>query len=54
VTAVPGAVAIIIALLVFPVVAIMGSVTIAVLLGWALDRDAAERHEGSELIDVNY
>ncbi len=50
----PGAVAIILALLVFPVIAIMGSVTIAALLGWALNRDAEERFEGSELIDVNY
>ncbi len=50
----PGAVAIIIALLVFPVIAIMGSVTIAALLGWALNSDAAERYEGSELIDTNY
>ncbi len=50
----PGAVAIIIALLVFPVIAIMGSVTIAALLGWALNRDAEERYEGSELIDVNF
>ncbi len=50
----PGAIAIIVALLVFPVIAIMGSVTIAGLLGWALHRDAEERHEGSELIDVNY
>ena len=50
----PGAVAIIIALLVFPVIAIMGSVIIAALLGWALNSDAEARHEGSELIDVNY
>ena len=50
----PGAISIIIALLVFPVVAIMGSVTIAALLGWALNRDAIDRNEGSELIDVNY
>ena len=50
----PGAVVIIIALLVFPVIAIMGSVIIAALLGWALNSDAEARHEGSELIDVNY
>lgn len=50
----PGAVAIIIALIVFPVIAIMGSVTIAAALGWALNRDAEERNVGSELIDVNY
>jgi hypothetical protein len=51
---VPGVVAIILALLVFPVIAIMGSVTIAAALGWALHRDAEDRNEGSELIDVNY
>lgn len=50
----PGAIAIVIALLLFPVIAIMGSVSIAALLGWALNKDAEDRHEGSELIDVNY
>ena len=50
----PGAIAIIVALLIFPVLAIMGTVGIAAGLGWALHRDAEERHEGSELIDVNY
>jgi hypothetical protein len=54
VTPVPGAIAIIIVLLVFPVIAIMGSVTIAALLGWSLNADAEDRHEGSELLDVNY
>ncbi|MDO8361646.1 MAG: hypothetical protein Q7V88_02005 [Actinomycetota bacterium] len=49
----PGAIAIIIALLVFPVIAIMGSVTIAGLLGFLLNRDGQQRHEGSELLDVN-
>lgn len=50
----PGAIAIVVALLVFPVIAVMGSTVIAALLGWALDRDAADRAEGSELLDVNY
>lgn len=50
----PGAIAIIVALLIFPAVAVMGSTTIAGLLGWALDRDARDRAEGSELVDVNY
>lgn len=50
----PGVVAIIIALLLFPVIAIMGSAIIAAALGWALHRDAEDRNEGSELIDVNY
>ena len=50
----PGAIAIVVALLVFPVIALMGSTTIAALLGWALDRDGRDRNEGSELVDVNY
>lgn len=50
----PGAIAIVVVLLVFPVVALMGTTAIAALLGWALDRDARDRHEGSELVDVNY
>ncbi len=49
----PGAIAIIIALVIFPVVAIMGSASIAVVLGFLLNRDAEQRHEGSELLDVN-
>jgi hypothetical protein len=51
---VPGAIAILVALLVFPVIAIMGSVTIAAALGWSLNRDAEDRNEGSELLDSNY
>ena len=50
----PGAIAIIAALLIFPVIAIMGSVTIAALLGFLLNRDAVQRAEGSELLDTNY
>ena len=49
----PGAVAILIALVIFPVIAIMGSATIAVVLGFLLNRDGEQRHEGSELLDVN-
>ena len=50
----PGAIAIIVVLLVFPVVALTGITVIAGLLGWALDSDARDRYEGSELVDVNY
>jgi len=53
-TVVPGAIAILVALIVFPVIAIMGSVAIAAALGWALHRDGEDRHAGSELIDTNY
>lgn len=50
----PGAIAIIVALLIFPVIAIMGSVTIAGLLGFLLNRDSETRNAGSELLDTNY
>ena len=50
----PGVIAIIVALLIFPVIAIMGSVTIAGLLGFLLNRDSETRNAGSELIDTNY
>ena len=50
----PGALAIILVLLVFPVIAIMGSATIAALLGYLLDRDGEQRNAGSELLDTNY
>ena len=50
----PGAVAIILVLLLFPVVAIMGSATVAVLLGFLLNRDGEQRNAGSELLDSNY
>ncbi|MCB0999050.1 MAG: hypothetical protein R2713_16925 [Ilumatobacteraceae bacterium] len=49
----PGAIAIIVALLVFPVVALMGSAALAVVLGGVLNRDAEVRNEGSELLDLN-
>ena len=50
----PGAIAIILVLLLFPVMAIMGSATVAVLLGFLLNRDSEQRNEGSELLDSNY
>lgn len=49
----PGAIAIIVVLLAFPVVACMSAAAIAAVLGMALNRDAEVRHEGSELVDVN-
>lgn len=50
----PGALAIILVLLVFPVIAIMGSAAIAVLLGYLLNRDGEQRNAGSELLETNY
>lgn len=49
----PGAIAIVLVLLIFPVVACMGSAAIAAVLGIFLNKDAEERHAGSELLDVN-
>jgi hypothetical protein len=50
---VPGAIAIIIVLLLLPVLVCMGTAVIAAGLGWSLNRDAEVRHEGSELLDAN-
>lgn len=49
----PGAIAIVVALLVFPVIALMGSAVLAAALGWVLNKDAEVRNEGSELLDLN-
>jgi hypothetical protein len=53
VIAVPGAIAIVLVLVLLPVLVCMGSAILAVVLGVALNRDAAVRHEGSELLDLN-
>lgn len=50
----PGVVAIILVLLIFPVLAIMGTAGIAALLGFLLNRDGEQRAQGSELLDTNY
>ncbi len=50
---VPGAVAIVIVLLLIPVLVCMSMAGVAALLGHLLYKDAGERFEGSELIDVN-
>ncbi len=48
-----GAIAITVILLIFPVLAIIGGVVAAALLGTVLTRDADARHEGSELIELS-
>jgi len=50
---VPGAVAIVIALLVLPVIVCMSGAIAAAALGQALTRDGEVRNEGSELLDLN-
>ena len=47
-----GAVLIIIALLLAPIVICMSFAGLAALLGQLLWRDGEKRHEGSELLDV--
>jgi hypothetical protein len=51
---VPGAILIVIALVVFPVLVCIGSVIAAAGLGILLQRDGAARHEGSELVELYY
>ena len=53
VTAVPGAIAIVLVLLLLPVLVCMGSAVIAAVLGVVLNRDGEVRNEGSELLDLN-
>ncbi len=49
----PGAIAIVLVLVLLPVLICMGSAVLAVLLGVGLNRDAETRNEGSELLDLN-
>ncbi len=49
----PGAIAVVVVLLVLPVLVCMGSAAIAAALGVALNHDAEVRNEGSELLDLN-
>jgi hypothetical protein len=48
-----GAIAIVVALLVLPIVMCMGGVVIAAVLGWSVKKDVDEAHAGSELLDLN-
>lgn len=49
----PGVIAIVVALLAFPVLVGLGSAALAALLGETLARDGEARNEGSELLDLN-
>ena len=49
----PGAVLIVIGLLLFPVVFLMSMTLVAAALGTALKKDGEARHAGSELVDLN-
>jgi hypothetical protein len=48
-----GAIAIVVALLVFPVVLLMSMTLLAAVLGATLKQDVDARYEGSELLDLN-
>jgi hypothetical protein len=50
---VPGAVAIVLILLLLPVVVCMSFAVIAALIGQQLAKDGEARNEGSELVDLN-
>lgn len=49
----PGPLIIVVALLAFPIVVGLSTAALAAVLGHFLWKDAEERHEGSELLDVN-
>jgi len=48
-----GAIALVVALLLIPVMILMSGGIVAALLGFFLKTDAEVRHEGSELIELN-
>ena len=49
----PGAIAIVIILLVIPIAVCMTGAIAAAILGESLARDGEQRNEGSELLDLN-
>ena len=48
-----GAVAIVIALLVLPVLMCMGGFVLAAILGWSVKTNVDDANEGSELLELN-
>jgi hypothetical protein len=50
---VPGAVIIVVVLLLFPVLVAIGGLILAAIIGSTLYVDGRKRSEGSELLDVN-
>jgi len=50
---VAGAIVLVVILVVFPTLVIISGLVAAALLGGALNADAVQRNEGSELLDVN-
>ena len=50
---VPGAIAIVIALLLIPVIVLMSGGVLSAVLGFFFERDAAARNVGSELLELD-
>ena len=48
-----GAIVLVVALLLIPVMVLMSGGIASAILGWALKSDAEARHEGSELVELN-
>ena len=48
-----GAIIIVVVLLMIPVLVLLSGGVASVILGQALERDADERHEGSELLHLD-
>jgi hypothetical protein len=44
---------VLVVVVVLPVGMLVGGAVVSAALGTALDKDAARRHEGSELVDLN-
>ena len=49
-----GAIIIVVALAIFPIIVGMSTVALAAILGALLKKDGDVRNEGSELLDYNY
>lgn len=49
-----GGIFIAVLLLLAPVIIVASMSAVAALIGWALNRNANQVHEGSELIESNY
>ncbi len=49
----PGAIALVVILLAFPIVVGLSTAALAGILGHFLNKDAEIRHEGSELLETN-
>jgi hypothetical protein len=50
---VPGAIAIVVVLLIFPTLIAVGGAVMAAVLGFFLQRDGEQRSEGSELLALD-